>query len=161
MENNRSHTNPSSDQFMLPPPANLPSYTPRQYQPEEQEDIDMEGNSDDNRSPANTIPAPNSARPSVSPAILPQDRHNSYSSSSNSNDHRHYSFSSTTSPALVPDQGRGGHFVGSALTSPALQPQRDRDLDQEATAALMMLNTDRRGTNSGARGMSVKDLLSA
>jgi hypothetical protein len=49
------------------------------------------------------------------------------------------------------------------LTSPALLPQRDRDMDQEATAALLMLNTDRRGThgNIGGRGgMSVKDLLS-
>lgn len=51
--------------------------------------------------------------------------------------------------------------MGSALTSPALQPQRDRDLDQEATAALMMLNCDRRGMVDGGRGMSVKDLLSS
>lgn len=54
---------------------------------------------------------------------------------------------------------------GSTLTSPALGPMRDRDLDQEATAALLMLNTDRRGTTShssiGGRGMSVKDLLSS
>lgn len=52
--------------------------------------------------------------------------------------------------------------IGSALTSPALLPQRD--LDQEATAALLMLNTDRRGTHSsisGRGGMSVKDLLSS
>jgi hypothetical protein len=49
-----------------------------------------------------------------------------------------------------------------SLTSPALLPQRDRDMDQEATAALLMLNTDRRGTHGGigGRGMSVKDLLS-
>ena len=46
---------------------------------------------------------------------------------------------------------------GSALTSPALAPQRD--MDQEATAALLMLNSDRRG-NAGGRGMSVQDLLS-
>jgi hypothetical protein len=47
------------------------------------------------------------------------------------------------------------------LTSPALAPQRD--LDQEATAALLMLNTDRRASKQGtaARGMSVRDLLSA
>ena len=41
-----------------------------------------------------------------------------------------------------------------ALTSPALGPQADRE-DQEATEALMMLNTDRRKWS-----MSVKDLLS-
>ncbi|CAK7224833.1 hypothetical protein SBRCBS47491_005689 [Sporothrix bragantina] len=66
---------------------------------------------------------------------------------------------------------------GSTLTSPALLPQRD--MDQEATAALLMLNSDRRGTsgsisggssgngnggtangNAAGRGMSVQDLLS-
>lgn len=72
--------------------------------------------------------------------------------------------SATTSPALDP-QGYEyaqslASIAGSALTSPALPPQRDRDLDQEATAALLMLNqTDRRG--SMVRGMSVKDLLSS
>ncbi len=40
------------------------------------------------------------------------------------------------------------------LTSPVLGPQ-----DQEASQALLMLNTDRRNWR-GARGMSVKDLLS-
>ncbi|CAK7565130.1 MAG: hypothetical protein SEPTF4163_003039 [Sporothrix epigloea] len=62
---------------------------------------------------------------------------------------------------------------GSTLTSPALLPQQD--MDQEATAALLMLNSDRRGASgsvsggSGSNGngsttvarcMSVKDLLS-
>ncbi|EAT85461.2 hypothetical protein SNOG_06810 [Parastagonospora nodorum SN15] len=45
-----------------------------------------------------------------------------------------------------------------SLTSPALKPQADRE-DHEATEALLMLNTDRRSW-SGARGMSVKDMLS-
>jgi hypothetical protein len=52
----------------------------------------------------------------------------------------------------------------SALTSPALMPLREsgeRDLDQEATAALLMLNTDRRGIPGSGRGMSVRDLLSS
>jgi hypothetical protein len=44
------------------------------------------------------------------------------------------------------------------LSSPALKPQADRE-DHEATEALLMLNTDRRSW-SGARGMSVKDILS-
>ncbi|KAF2189685.1 hypothetical protein K469DRAFT_700934 [Zopfia rhizophila CBS 207.26] len=52
--------------------------------------------------------------------------------------------------------GPGG--ANFALTSPALGPQADRE-DHEATEALLMLNTDRRSW-SGARGMSVKDLLS-
>lgn len=48
-----------------------------------------------------------------------------------------------------------------SLTSPALAPQADRE-DQIATEALMMLNSaDRRSwSGKGARGMSVKDLLS-
>jgi hypothetical protein len=136
----------------------------------------MEGASSQATSPTTTPhlhSQPRSARPSVSPAILPQDRHSSYSSAST--DQRHYSFSAGTSPAFGPqlEVSRGGY--GSALTSPALIPQRgsigERDLDQEATAALLMLNTDRRGIGSGVniassggvggRGMSVKDLLSS
>jgi hypothetical protein len=48
-----------------------------------------------------------------------------------------------------------------ALTSPALGPQADRE-DQIATEALLMLNSaDRRSrSGTGARGMSVRDLLS-
>lgn len=131
---------------------------------------------------------------SMSPALNAQDmhRHNSYASihSAATADHRHYSFSA--SPAVGPTAGwgsgagMGGYALppplssnpGSTLTSPALGPLRERDLDQEATAALLMLNSDRRGTvvresgersasssgstSSGAgRGMSVRDLLSA
>jgi hypothetical protein len=118
-------------------------------------------------SPGYTTPHATSNRPSASPALLPQDsrgRQGSYSSATT--DRRHYSFSasSTTSPALGPGQysyAQSNTSIGSALTSPALLPQRD--LDQEATAALLMLNTDRRGTQgsiSGRGGMSVKDLLS-
>ncbi|KAK2021669.1 helix-loop-helix DNA-binding domain-containing protein [Colletotrichum zoysiae] len=120
------------------------------------------------------------ARPSVSPALLPQDassrhRHDSYSSVSTDHQRQYnYSTSSTTSPAFGPQTyvgyGHGGG-LGSALTSPALAPQRDPD--QEATVALLMLNSDRRGTigdastvagagamRSAGRGMSVRDLLS-
>jgi hypothetical protein len=62
----------------------------------------------------------------------------------------------STGPVAAPGSSHGStHF---ALTSPALKPQADRE-DQEATEALLMLNTDRRSW-SGARGMSVKDLLS-
>ncbi|CAO2650595.1 Nn.00g018870.m01.CDS01 [Neocucurbitaria sp. VM-36] len=62
----------------------------------------------------------------------------------------------STGPVATPGMSHGAApFV---LTSPALGPQADRE-DQEATEALLMLNTDRRSW-SGARGMSVKDLLS-
>ncbi|EFQ28826.1 helix-loop-helix DNA-binding domain-containing protein [Colletotrichum graminicola M1.001] len=115
-----------------------------------------------------------------SPVLLPQDatsrhRHDSYSSVSTDHTRQHnYSTSTTTSPAFGPQTYVGyrhGGGLGSALTSPALTPQRD--LDQEATAALLMLNSDRRGTvgdasigasagavRSAGRGMSVRDLLS-
>ncbi|KAL7786242.1 hypothetical protein V8C37DRAFT_298301 [Trichoderma ceciliae] len=116
-------------------------------------------------------------RPSLSPALHAQDsRHRQHSYSSASTDQRHYSYSgsTTTSPAFGPQ-----HFAsninsnniaaythsstsasGSTLTSPALLPQSD--LDQEATAALLMLNSDRRGTaNNNGRALSVRDLLSS
>ncbi|KAH8881272.1 hypothetical protein GQ53DRAFT_888752 [Thozetella sp. PMI_491] len=110
-----------------------------------------------------------SQRPSISPALLAEDsklRHDSYSSASTDRRHYSYSASATTSPAFGPQAYTGyaqsTHSAsGSTLTSPALLPQRD--LDQEATAALLMLNqTDRRGTqgNAAGRGMSVRDLLS-
>ncbi len=52
----------------------------------------------------------------------------------------------------------------SASTSPTIMPS-NKEQDHEATAALLMLNQDRRSTNGatstkGGRGMSVKDLLS-
>ncbi|KAE8452356.1 hypothetical protein EG329_001056 [Mollisiaceae sp. DMI_Dod_QoI] len=166
-ENNRSNATPTTEQqFSLPPPANRGTYgtTPRQYHSyDEQEDVEMGGS--EQASPTYSTPVPHSNRPSESPALLPQDSRNRQDSySSVSTDQRHYSFSasSTTSPALGPaayEYARSAASVGSALTSPALLPQRD--MDQEATAALLMLNSDRRGTQGSisGRGMSVKDLL--
>ncbi|KAJ4417082.1 hypothetical protein N0V82_006364 [Gnomoniopsis sp. IMI 355080] len=131
---------------------------------------------------------PSSHQASPSPALTAQDsaaaaaaaamrRHDSYVSISNAVEHhRHYSYSSATmSPAMGPGWNSAGGYApsnpGSTLTSPALGPLRERDLDQEATAALLMLNSDRRGTvgnvadrggsNAHGRGMSVRDLLSA
>jgi hypothetical protein len=128
-------------------------------------------------SPSFTPIAGRSQQPSVSPALGPQQhdslsRHNSYSSVSS--DYRLHGFttSATTSPFFGPKGGYGdaqqqqhhaAHSAyGSALTSPALPPQRD--LDQEATAALLMLNQMDRRTSTGTgapRGMSVRDLLSS
>lgn len=165
-ENNRTNSTPVNEQFVLPPPTRRESHAqPRQYQYEEDGDVEM-GGSEAGPSPTYTPVAP-SNRPSASPALMPQDsRHRQDSYSSVSDHQRHYSFSAsaTTSPALGPaayDYARSTASIGSALTSPALAPQRD--LDQEATAALLMLNTDRRSTQgsiSGRGGMSVKDLLS-
>jgi len=164
-----------SEQFMLPPPASLAAYTPRQYAPPTQtnseEDVDMEDSSNSRATSPTTTTTPHlhsqphSRHPSISPAILPQDRHSSYSSAST--DQRHYSFSAGTSPALGPQLGTVRNGFASALTSPALMPQRgsigERDFDHEATAALLMLNTDRRGVSGvvSGRGMSVKDMLSS
>lgn len=161
-ENSRTNCTPTSEQFILPPPAIRGQYdTSRRYHTYgDDEDVEMEGS--EAPSPSRTRPISLSQRPSESPALLPHDarnRHNSYSSTSA--EHRHYSFSasSTTSPSLGPTAYDYARNAGSNLTSPALLPQRD--LDQEATAALLMLNTDRRGTQGAAgRGMSVQDLLS-
>ena len=83
-----------------------------------------------------------------SPAFEPQEQQNQYSYQRQSQQYQ------TCSPA----------FAHSASTSPALLPMPEgmRDSDQEATAALLMLNTDRRNSKPRgiARGMSVKDLLS-
>lgn len=139
--------------------------------------------------------ANSSHQASVSPALAAQDapatrhRHGSYASihsvAALDYHHCHYNYSSsaTTSPVWggSGNAGPAGYVLpppssnaGSTLTSPALGPLRENDVDQEATAALLMLNSDRRGTlghvrgrNNSAtasgpgRGLSVRDLLSA
>jgi hypothetical protein len=152
---------------MLPQAASRSPYASSRHYQTYEEDDDVEMGGSEQPSPGCNTPHATSRRPSASPALLPEDlrrRQDSYSSAST--DRRHYSFStsSTTSPALGPGQynsTQSNASVGSTLTSPALLPQVD--LDQEATAALLMLNTDRRGTQgsiSARGGMSVKDLLS-
>ncbi|RYP43289.1 hypothetical protein DL768_010002 [Monosporascus sp. mg162] len=143
---------------------------------EEPEDVEMTGS----EAPSPTFTAttyPHSKQPSISPALLPQDatleRQRSYSSASTTPEQRHYGYSSSTPSATSPlcgPRGYGGYTGGtpsashSTLASPALAPQLE---DQEATAALLMLNADRRGMMGGgsgsgpARGMSVRDLLSS
>ncbi|KAL9945317.1 hypothetical protein D7B24_000088 [Verticillium nonalfalfae] len=161
--------------------ASIPQFAPT-YREDPSGDVEMTGS--EAASPPFAAQPSRSHQPSVSPALLAEDaRNRNHSYSSTSTDHRHYSYSAssaTTSPAFGPqicDYGRAGgpSQPPSALTSPALAPQREhRDLDQEATAALLMLNSDRRGTiGSGhgrssatesqgtGRGMSVRDLLSA
>jgi hypothetical protein len=169
-ENKRTNPTPAAEQqFLLPPPAAKEQYnsSSRPYSAPYGEDEDVE--MCDSERPSPSMPR-SSQRPSESPALLPQDNTRHRQDSYSSEHARHYSFStsSTTSPSLGPtttayDYARSAASA-STLTSPALPPQRD--LDQEATAALLMLNTDRRGTQggspaAGARGMSVKDLLIA
>ncbi|KKP01215.1 hypothetical protein THAR02_06697 [Trichoderma harzianum] len=143
----------------------------REFHPtfhEDPADVEMT----DSEAAASPVFAPQ--RPSVSPALHAQDsRHRQHSYSSVSTDQRHYSYSAstTTSPAFGPqmfaNNGGGTGYThsstsasGSTLTSPALLPQTD--LDHEATAALLMLNSDRRGaTANNNRALSVRDLLSS
>ncbi|KAI0893825.1 hypothetical protein F4806DRAFT_136755 [Annulohypoxylon nitens] len=163
-------TTPASPQFRLPPSNDQDTYDME----EDKEDEDEEGQEDvemtnsEAPSPVYAQTPARSAQSSISPALVAQDargRQQSYSSVST--EYRHYSYSgpSATSPAFGP-QGYPQH-VGpasashSTITSPALRPQQE--IDQEASAALLMLNVDRRGTNSSGagRGMSVRDLLSS
>ncbi|KAL7954313.1 hypothetical protein V8C34DRAFT_320077 [Trichoderma compactum] len=142
----------------------------REFHPtfhEDPADVEMT----DSEAAASPVFAPQ--RPSASPALHAQDsRHRQHSYSSVSTDQRHYSYSAstTTSPASGPqmfaNNGGTGYThsstsaSGSTLTSPALLPQTD--LDHEATAALLMLNSDRRGTAANNnRALSVRDLLSS
>lgn len=62
-------------------------------------------------------------------------------------------------PQKTPLQGLQFGYSHSTSTSPMLLPDPENP-DHEATAALLMLNQDRRNPSSG-RGLSVKDLLSS
>ncbi|KAK3694093.1 hypothetical protein B0T22DRAFT_61235 [Podospora appendiculata] len=155
----------------LPSPSGGDAYNPdRSYDviaDMHSPDVEMTGS--EMPSPASTANPGRSQQPSISPALMAadaRDRNNSYSSASTADHRRHrYSGSAATSPAFGPQLYGYAHSThstsGSALTSPALNPQAD--LDQEATAALLMLNqTDRRHSTAAGpgRGMSVRDLLS-
>lgn len=91
-----------------------------------------------------------------SPSIHPSPAFNAQTPSASHFSNPFYSGPPSTGPIPAPGSSHG--LVPFALTSPALKPQADRE-DQEATEALLMLNTDRRSW-SGARGMSVRELLS-
>ncbi|KAI0165646.1 hypothetical protein GGR57DRAFT_497118 [Xylariaceae sp. FL1272] len=105
-------------------------------------------------------PSPNQTRQASPPSG--RSRQHSYSSASTEH-HRHYSFSTSanTSPAILPQGYAYSETTShSALASPALRPQVE--LDHEASAALLMLNSDRRAIPTApGRGMSVRDLLSS
>ncbi|KAI1136932.1 hypothetical protein F5Y05DRAFT_91039 [Hypoxylon sp. FL0543] len=163
-------TTPAPPQFRLPPPNDHDSYDMEDKDEEEEDEGqgDVEMTNSEVPSPVYAQTPALSNRSSISPALMAQDargRQQSYSSAST--EYRHYSYSapSNTSPIFGP-QGYQQH-VGpasashSALTSPTLRPQQE--IDQEASAALLMLNVDRRGTASSGpgRGMSVRDLLSS
>ncbi|KAG9186757.1 hypothetical protein G6011_09865 [Alternaria panax] len=131
---------------------------------------DRNGSNSDGRYSANPSPALRPSDPHfyslrrrstvTSPSIHPNSAFSAHTPSAThfSNPfHNNNGGPPSTGPVPAPPGSAHGsvHF---ALTSPALRPQADKE-DQEATEALMMLNTDRRCW-SGGRGMSVKDLLS-
>ncbi|KAI1657076.1 hypothetical protein F4813DRAFT_390049 [Daldinia decipiens] len=160
---------PAPSQFRLTPSNDIDAYDMDEDEDDEegQEDVEMTGS--EAPSPIYAQTPARSNQSSISPALVAQDtqgRHHSYSSIST--EYRHYSYSgpsNNTSPAFghqgYPQHARTASTSHSTLTSPALRPQQE--IDQEASAALLMLNVDRRGMASSGpgRGMSVKDLLSS
>ncbi|XXG98131.1 hypothetical protein Hte_004452 [Hypoxylon texense] len=161
---------PAPPQFQLPPSNDRDMYEmdddKEDDEEEGQEDVEMTNS--EAPSPVYAQTPVLSNRSSISPTLMAQDaRGRQHSYSSVSTEYRHYSYTApaTTSPAFGP-QSYPQH-VGTAsashstLTSPALRPQQE--IDQEASAALLMLNVDRRGMNNSGpgRGMSVRDLLSS
>ncbi|KAI1214154.1 uncharacterized protein F4807DRAFT_116870 [Annulohypoxylon truncatum] len=163
-------TTPAPPHFKLPPSNDQDAYDMEEDKEDEEEEgqEDVEMTNSEAPSPVCAQTPAHSNQSSISPALVAQDaRGRQHSYSSVSTEYRHYSYSgpSTTSPAFGP-QGYPPH-VGpastshSTITSPALRPQQE--IDQEASAALLMLNVDRRGTSSTGpgRGMSVRDLLSS
>lgn len=171
----------------LPPPSHAPTpaHRPIESSLPHEDAIDDEEDEDEDLEMATTTisPAPPSAHSqsyhsyhphsnTASPVLAPTRHRTSLSYSS--------AASTIPSPAFEPQEQHSQYsnqrqcqqygkyhpvFAPSASTSPALLPIPEgmRDSDQEATAALLMLNTDRRDSKrrGTARGMSVKDLLSA
>lgn len=145
------------------PPPRFDAVTPKENDEDDDEDQDDEdvtmGDSGSNcispsimaiASKAYAYTSPQSI--SASPAIEAQSNHHHSSYAS--------SVSTLPSPAFEPQHGHRGpqsQFSLSASTSPTIMPSREQD--QEATAALLMLNKDRRYPKGG-RAMSVRDLLS-
>jgi hypothetical protein len=117
--------------------------------------------------------------PGIAPSDASSSRHYSISSTS-APSFSPYIHSQQASPFFAPTMGQH-EPAPFALTSPALRAQdssmhsrpavvgedsrvrerREKDLDREAMAALLMLNSDRRTyKDKSGRGMSVQDLLS-
>ncbi|KAI1762977.1 hypothetical protein GGR53DRAFT_521324 [Hypoxylon sp. FL1150] len=151
------------------PQFKLPVSTDNETDEIDDDEVDEAKGQEDVEMTNSESPSPGyTNRLSISPTLMAQDaRGRQHSYSSVSTEYRHYSYTApaTTSPAFAPQpypQHVGSTSAShSTLTSPALRPQQE--LDQEASAALLMLNVDRRGTSNSepGRGMSVKDLLSS
>ncbi|MCJ1399912.1 hypothetical protein MMC11_003115 [Xylographa trunciseda] len=171
---------PSSAQYQsqAPTPRAMSSASPTNHNDSEDDDDEDEDQDQDHEMQDQTaadVPPAIAAIPSresltegygsytTSPTTMPSrsETHNS----------SYTSISSLPSPAFsarsyqqsYQDACRSVHSHSNEV-SPAIMPNSMQDADHEATAALLMLNMDRRHsklTKTGARGMSVQDLLSA
>lgn len=160
---------------MTNPPTQPPRLN-RSFSPAENDNEDSDDEDDDqemaNSESTATTPAFSAMDSQASAYKSPQSTHTSpaldpamprLSSSSSSSSYAPSSVSTVPSPAYGPQhtpfQGPRFGYSHSAGPSPMLLPD-SKHPDHEATAALLMLNQDRRNPCSG-RGMSVKDLLSS
>ena len=142
--------------------AVIPKMHEKDEEEEEEEDEDEDEIMSDSGS--NTTSPSNIAIASIAYAYTsPQSITASPTIGAQSN-HNHSSYASSgstlSSPAFGPQHGHRSsqsHFSLSASTSPTLMPSREQD--EEATAALLMLNKERRNPRGG-KAMSVRDLLS-
>ncbi|KAL9038476.1 MAG: hypothetical protein Q9180_003113 [Flavoplaca navasiana] len=155
-------------------PKPFQQFTPPEYQAPEEDDEDDDEDTDVEMTGTPVLPplrtihldhAPVYTSPqstTTSPALAALQHQNTASHPS--------SLSSLPSPNVGPHMsanfGLYRQHTSSASTSPALMPVSSKEADEEATTALMMLNKDRRNTNSSnhsssGRGMSVRDLLSS
>ncbi|PHH54070.1 hypothetical protein CFIMG_000935RA [Ceratocystis fimbriata CBS 114723] len=176
---------PPLEAFDLPPQ--------RCHEDEDEDDNDDNDNDNDNEASTSTGSVVHFSTGPVNDIDM-ADSYSSTASTSTTDYQRGSYVSSATSPSFEPQQypttpsctGLPGLALtglamptyttlpSSATTSPALHSQHDgRDLDHEATAALLMLTNDRRGNvemrygsgkhqkGGSGRGMSVRDLLSS
>ena len=145
------------------PPLRLNNFEPSQDEGDDEDD-EMDNSESASTSPAfpasqrhaNPYKSPQSTTASPALTAFPSQATSSYDSS----------ISTLPSPAFGPQhqyQVYRSQYSHSTSTSPNLLPQAMKEQDQEATAALLMLNKDRRNpsfTSTSGRSMSVKDLLS-
>ena len=148
---NSSAVQPSPPALKLATPTAEEDHSDLEEEDENDEDQEMEDTSTETPVSASTYRSTCSV--SDSPALSAIHTTSSYASS----------VATLPSPAFGPNQYQSG-YAHSASASPTILPNSAHDADHEATAALLMLNKDRRnpkGISPSGRSMSVQDLLSS
>ncbi|KAL8795212.1 MAG: hypothetical protein Q9195_002223 [Heterodermia aff. obscurata] len=145
--------------MVQPSPPGLHESVSPSYQEEEEDDLvdddDMDEDLEMDDTPTECAPEPRTTNSphslAISPSLSALPTSSSYASS----------VATLPSPSFRPCSSYTS-YSHSASTSPTILPSMAQDADHEATAALLMLNKDRRDGNPGTSGrsMSVKDLLS-